>query len=263
MKAEMRPVYVVGNWKMNQSLSGIATFFETLGNRFREEREKKNRVQVWIAPQSVHLKTCTPLARGVGVTLGAQNCSTHIQGAYTGEVSSQALAEMGASFTLVGHSERRTLFQEDHDILNRKVKVALDQGLTVIFCLGETVQQKNNGQTLDTLCEQVAGGLKGVAPLLSSPNQLILAYEPVWAIGTGQSATPEVANQVQGSIREILPEVGLQGEHHSIVYGGSVKASNGEALISQPHIDGFLVGGASLDPMEFFLLIKGIEGLCE
>lgn len=260
MGKRKRSVYVIGNWKMNQGLEDIALFFKTFENQ-RLKKSKEGGAEVWVAPQSIHLGVCAPLARKAGVFLGAQNCSAHLQGAYTGEISSRALAEMGVVFTLVGHSERRTLFGEDQSVLRHKTETALKQGLFVVFCLGETLQQKNNQETFSVLEEQVISSLQGVAPLISSPRQLILAYEPVWAIGTGQTATPEEANEAQGFLRKILEKVGLKGESHSILYGGSVKSSHIEELMSKPHIDGVLVGGASLDPVEFFRLVECAETL--
>ena len=234
---------------MNQSLAEIDSFFTNL------DRDQSNRGEhrFWIAPQALHIAHCLPLAREMGIAIGAQNCSDFAQGAYTGELSPQALEEMEAAFTLVGHSERRALFGEGHQLLGRKVQMALSQGLAVIFCVGETLEQRESGQTLAVLQEQIVGSLRGVSK--ESNGQLILAYEPVWAIGTGKTATAEVAGEAHAAIRKILSEqLGLAGEGFSILYGGSVKPDNAEALLGQPHVDGALVGGASLKAQDFNLL---------
>ena len=220
--------------------------------------------EVWIAPQSLHLSNCLPLAQEVGISLGAQNCSCVLQGAYTGEISPRALKEMGAVFTLVGHSERRSLFGETHELLRAKALTALSQGLKVVFCVGETLEEREDAQTFAVLTEQILRGLEGI--ILSShpiPDQLILAYEPIWAIGTGKTATPSMANEALWAIRKGLVEsLGPSGEDYSILYGGSVKGDNVEGLLSQEHIDGALVGGSSLKGSDFKDLVKIAEGLC-
>ena len=253
----VRQRYIVGNWKMNQGLEEIGDFFGLL------EREdfKASKNQVWIAPQSLHLFSCLSLAQKVGISLGAQNCSSFLRGAYTGEISPKALKEMGAVFTLLGHSERRTLFGETHKLLRAKALSALEQGLKVVFCVGETLEERESGQAFSVLSEQILLGLGGV--LSSShpiPQQLILAYEPIWAIGTGKAATSTMANEAHRAIRKGLVEsLGPSGEDYSILYGGSVKGDNVEELLSQEHIDGALVGGASLKASDFKYLVQVAE----
>ena len=243
-----RQKYLVGNWKMNQSLVEIDGFFADLDR----EQLKGGGHQFWIAPQSLHIAHCLPLARGMGIAIGAQNCSDFVQGAYTGEVSPQALREMGAAFTLVGHSERRALFREGHELLGRKVGMALSQGLAVIFCVGETLEQREAGQTLAVLEQQIVQALGLGEASKAGSQQLILAYEPVWAIGTGKTATTEMAGEAHAAIRKILSDkLGLEGEQFSILYGGSVKPDNARDLLGQQDIDGALVGGASLKSQDF------------
>ena len=255
---KVRQIYVVGNWKMNQSVGKIPDFFSTL------EREISfrggaggDRARVGIAPQALHLERCLPLARQLGIVLGAQNCSDAVQGAYTGETSPAALQELGVTFVLLGHSERRTLFGEGDQWLNRKVKTALSQGLAVVFCVGETLEQRESGRALAVLEEQVVRGLEGISKGDVSAHQLLVAYEPVWAIGTGKTATPEVANRAHEGIRETLcKKLGLPGEELSLLYGGSVRSDNGRELLVQEHIDGALVGGASLVASELGELVR-------
>ena len=176
-----------------------------------------------------------------------------------------ALREMGAVFSLLGHSERRTLFGETDQLLGEKVQTALSQGLKVVFCVGETLQDRESGQTVAILEEQIVQGLAGIAPAVfpALASQLILAYEPIWAIGTGKAATPEMANAAHTAIRKILAEkLGWPGDDYSILYGGSVKPSNIEQLLFQEHIDGALVGGASLQASDFKCLVESADAAC-
>ena len=237
-------MYLVGNWKMHQSLADIDSFFGDLSKDWPRE---DGGVQTWIAPQALHLEKCLHLGKKLGIAVGAQNCSGATQGAFTGELSPAALADLGAHFTLVGHSERRALFGEDHKFLGEKVKAALSQGLAVLFCMGETLEQRESEQTLSVLQEQIFEGLKEVQIDEASKGQLVFAYEPVWAIGTGRTATPEMANETHLAIRDIFEEKwGTGGRELPLLYGGSVKPDNARELLSREHIDGALVGGASL-----------------
>ena len=250
-----RESYLVGNWKMNQSLGEIEDFFKKF---FEGESEWKGveGLRLWIAPQYIHLEKCLSLVEGRGVGIGSQNCSCFLKGSYTGEVSPRALREMGAFFTLLGHSERRTLFGEsEHRALGKKVATALSEGLAVVFCLGETLEEREAGKTFRVLEEQLLLSLREVPWEALTPDKMIFAYEPVWAIGTGKTATSEVANSAHGFIRGILGDkLALPSEQFSILYGGSVKGSNAEDIFSQEHIDGGLVGGASLGAEDFLRL---------
>ncbi len=238
--------YMIGNWKMNQSLEDIKAFFHGL-------ELSNNQNNFWIAPQTLHLSFVQELASQKGILVGAQNCSDQEQGAYTGETSPESLMELGMHFTLLGHSERRSLYGESDEFINKKVLKAIQKGLTPVLCIGETLSEREAGKTLDVVLSQVKAGLNGVE--LNNESELILAYEPVWAIGTGKTASPEQAEEVHAAIRELLIKLyGETGKDISILYGGSVKPNNVKDLLSQPNINGGLVGGASLKANDFSAL---------
>jgi len=226
--------YVVGNWKMFQRLEDIKKFFIEL-NSFKQPLT----CEAWIAPQFIHIPLVKDLAFTLGkISVGAQNCATTKEGALTGEVSAQALADTGCSFVIIGHSERRKFFAEDNHILQEKLTVALAHGLKVIFCVGETGEEREQNKTFEVLSSQLSI-LKNTADLSS----VIVAYEPVWAIGTGKNATPEQAQEVHSFIRKSFSV--------PLLYGGSVNPSNIGDLLVQKDIDGVLVGGASLKGKSF------------
>lgn len=230
--------YMIGNWKMNKSLEEIKGFFG-------EVNLSNNQNNFWIAPQNIHVSTCIELAKDKGILIGSQNSSDQEFGAYTGESSTESLAELGAHFTLVGHSERRSYYGETDSFINSKIKKAIEKGLVPVFCIGETLEERESGKTFDIVLSQVKNGLIGVE--LNNESEIIVAYEPVWAIGTGKTATPEQAEEVHAKIRELLQELyGEMGQDISILYGGSVKPGNVKELLSMPNINGGLVGGASL-----------------
>lgn len=223
---------IVGNWKMNQKIADIKFFFS----------EIPQGLEAWIAPQALHLPLCLSLAKNIKI--GAQNCAQKTSGAFTGETSAEALKDLGAHFVLIGHSERRQIFKESHAELLEKTTTALAQGLKVIFCVGETLEERESGRTMDVVKAQLMN-------LPASP-EIIVAYEPVWAIGTGKVASPEQAQEVHAFIRQQLTE----GAKTKILYGGSVKPDNVASLMSQKDIDGALVGGASLKAKDFLALCQ-------
>lgn len=230
---------------MNQTLEDIKSFFVEV-NKLKTQLT----CEAWIAPQAIHLPIVKELAFTLGqVKVGAQNCSEHNSGAYTGETSPTSLVDLGASFTLVGHSERRTLFNEDNELLNKKLHAAMEAGLTAIFCVGETLEEREANKTAEVIAEQIKAGLKSLSAAKS--NKLIVAYEPVWAIGTGETATPIMAQEVHAQIRCLLGEMNLPADSIPILYGGSVKPDNVQELLSCLDIDGGLVGGASLKGQSF------------
>lgn len=242
---------VIGNWKMNQSLEEIQTFFNDL--KFTADGGTFG-----IVPQALHIQKCLELAKGSGLQIGSQNISEHDNGAFTGELSAQAVKEIGAGFTLVGHSERRSLYGETNQIVNEKVIKALSLGLTPVLCIGESLEQRESGQTFDIVLSQIKEGLKSVS--IDNVDQLVLAYEPVWAIGTGKTASPEQAQEVHAKIRALLIEIYPSlGNEMSILYGGSVKPSNIKYLLSQKDINGGLVGGASLTAQSFSELCEAAD----
>ncbi len=241
--------YIYGNWKMNHLKSDLYEFFEDLASILELKCHKG------ITPQSLHLPLAIELSRPLGIQIGAQNCSHKKVGAFTGEISTKAIFEAGATFTLVGHSERRHLFFEKNDLLNEKVKAALSENLEVVFCIGETLEERQKNQTFDVLKKQLSEGLKDIPKEFFS--KIILAYEPVWAIGTGQVATPEQADETHQLIRQYMEnELQFSKEEVIILYGGSVKPSNAKDLLSMSNIDGALVGGASLKGQDFLELCK-------
>jgi triosephosphate isomerase len=230
--------YMIGNWKMNQSLKDIEDFFSGLALT-------DNQNNFWIAPQTMHLTKALELGAKAGVLIGAQNCSDKDHGAYTGETSTDSLMELGCHFTLIGHSERRSYYGETDEFINSKVKKAIEKGLVPVLCVGETLEQREAKQTTDIVLGQIKAGLNRVE--LNNESELIVAYEPVWAIGTGKTATPEQAGEVHNEIRNLLTELyGETGKDISILYGGSVKPNNVKDLLAQTNINGGLVGGASL-----------------
>ena len=244
----MAKTYMIGNWKMNQTQHEIEDFFKDL-------EISHNQNNYWIAPQLIHIDKCLKLGMEKGILIGSQNVSNEDKGAFTGETSAASLMEMGAHFCLVGHSERRTLYNESDELINLKVKKAIEKGLVPVLCIGETLEQRNAGKTNDVVLGQVKAGLKDIE--LNNEAELIVAYEPVWAIGTGKVATPEMAQEVHAAIRNLLKDLyGETGEDISILYGGSVKPANVSDLLAQKDINGGLVGGASLKASDFSALCK-------
>jgi len=243
--------YIVGNWKMNQDLMQIDKFFNELTpDQFSSGIH-------WIAPQSVHLSRCLKYTLKSEFKIGAQNCSENDFGAFTGETSADSLKELGVHFTIIGHSERRAYFNESNEVLNKKALKAIAAGLTVIYCCGETKDERENNMTLDVVKKQLSEGLQNIS--IHTDDQLIIAYEPVWAIGTGLTATPQEANHVHIEIRTLLKSIfPIHGENLSILYGGSVKPNNINELMAQTEINGALVGGASLKADSFVDLCKAI-----
>ncbi len=245
----MAKTYMIGNWKMNQSLEEITTFFTDL--KAMELKEGN----FWIAPQLIHVNTALGLTANTQFKIGAQNTSNQDNGAYTGETSAKSLKELGAHFSILGHSERRAYYAESDELINSKVSKVLENGLVPVLCIGETLEQREAKKTLDIVLGQVKAGLKDIK--LTNADQLIVAYEPVWAIGTGKTASPEQAEQVHAAIRNLLEELyGELGKDLSILYGGSVKPANVKELLAQPNINGGLVGGASIKANSFSELCK-------
>ena len=241
----MRKIHIVGNWKMNQTMEDITAFTKGL------ESLSGHDCEAWIAPQFIHIPYLQKCADKISfLKVGAQNCSAELSGAFTGDSSLVALKEMGTHFAIIGHSERRAIFGEGHELLNKKTHQCLEIGMTAIFCVGETLEQREAGITNKIIEEQILEGLKGVPA--SKTDKLIIAYEPVWAIGTGKTATPDQAQEVHAFIRTLLAEkLSYDSESIVILYGGSVKPGNVAELLSQKDIDGGLVGGASLKAEDF------------
>jgi triosephosphate isomerase len=242
-----RKKLMVGNWKMNKNGKDCLEYLEQFTSKFT------GKLDAWIAPQSLYVK----LVINSPLKAGLQNCSEHVEGAYTGEVSPRTFKEMGGHFVILGHSERRQYFTETSKGLNNKIRTALNEGLAVIYCVGETLSEREANQTLSLIEDQLHQGLNDQS--LANVENLIIAYEPVWAIGTGKTASPAQAQEVHAHIRKILmAKFPAFGDKTRILYGGSVKPDNVVELLAQKDIDGGLVGGASLKAKDFLALCGDI-----
>jgi triosephosphate isomerase len=209
-------------------------------------------VEIVIAPAFTSLPVAAKFLKGSNVKLAAQDVFWETEGAYTGEVSPLMLKDVECTYVIIGHSERRQYFNETDEIVNRKIRAAQEADLGIIFCIGETLQEREAGETLQVLKRQITEGLKGL-----SAQGLVIAYEPVWAIGTGKTATPEQAEEAHSFIRKELKTLyGNEAEQIRILYGGSVKPDNIASLMAQPNVDGALVGGASLKPDSFSKIVR-------
>jgi triosephosphate isomerase (TIM) len=217
-------------------------------------------VDIVIAPPFTTVAAAAEAVKGSAIGVAAQNMHWEREGAFTGEVSAGMVREAGATFVIIGHSERRTLFGETNASVNKKTRAAITGGLVPIVCMGETLAQRDGNETLAVLDRQIKEGLDGVTG--DELSRMVIAYEPVWAIGTGRNATPAQAGEAHFHIRQRLKQwFGLDAsERCRVLYGGSVKPDNIASLISQPDVDGALVGGASLDPKSFFAIISGAQG---
>jgi triosephosphate isomerase len=241
------PPIVAGNWKMNTTIGeGLA-----LVDAMLPQLQALDRVERVVCPPFVSLAAIAERLRGTDIHVGAQNLHPEPKGAFTGEIASRMLAGI-ASHVIVGHSERRQYFGEDDAFINRKVRAALEAGLVPIVCVGETLDEHERGEAERVVTRQARAALDGVAHV----DAVVIAYEPLWAIGTGRAATAEGANATIGVIRRALAEVGGDPNVVRIQYGGSVTPDNWPALIAQPEIDGALVGGASLRPDQFVEIVR-------
>ena len=251
---DKRKPLIAGNWKMNLSISEALTLVQTL----REELPAINTPDVLVAPPFTFLSSIWEIIKGSGILLGAQNMHWEDSGAFTGEISGKMLKEVGCSHVILGHSERRHIFMETDDMIAKKVHKAFHIGLTPILCIGETLEEREAGNTFHVLEKQLAGSLAPIIKEASPPNDLILAYEPVWAIGTGKTATPSQAQEAHKFVRQWVAENFDEktAQEIRILYGGSVKPENISSLMAMPDIDGALVGGASLKAESFLGIIR-------
>jgi triosephosphate isomerase len=248
----MRTPLVVGNWKMH---CGVAEARE-LAQLVRDGLKRPRGVEVVVCPPFTALAAVAEVLAGSPVGLGAQNCHWEPLGAFTGEVSPTMLAELGCRFVLLGHSERRHVFHETDDEISRKVGAALRHGLRPILCVGETADERRQGLTFTVVEGQLRAAWAGLS--LEDMGRCSLAYEPVWAIGTGVNATPAQAAEVHGYLRGLVSQIGSKdlAQTARILYGGSVKADNAGAITEEPDVDGFLVGGASLQAQSFIAIAR-------
>lgn len=248
----MRKPIVAGNWKMNKSV----TEAEDLAGGIKIDLAQCTEVDVVLCPPFTALKAVSDIITGTQIRLGAQNMHWEKNGAFTGEISAELLRDIYCHFVILGHSERRTYFGETNEIVNRKAKAALANNLLPIVCVGETLEERDAGRMEKVVSEQVRQSLAELDE--ASMRKTIIAYEPVWAIGTGRTATPEQAQEVHSLIRGLLSESYNETTARAvrIQYGGSMKPSNAAELLEQPDIDGGLIGGASLDAHAFVEIVR-------
>jgi triosephosphate isomerase (TIM) len=248
----MRSKFIAGNWKMYKTAAEAGALARSLAQALSGEKGKR----IMIAPPFTSLWAVREALSGSPILLGAQNSSAELEGAHTGEVSPRMLVDAGVSIVILGHSERRHVYGEKDELVNRKVKLALSQGLEVILCVGETLEERQGGVTEKVVDAQTRGGLAGVERTLM--GKVTIAYEPVWAIGTGKNATPDDADAVHRYLRGVLKDMygAPVAEAAVIQYGGSVKPDNVRDLMKKENIDGALVGGASLKAESFLPIVQ-------
>jgi triosephosphate isomerase len=252
-----RKFLIAGNWKMNNGIADSVALVEAIKKRTVEVRS----VDLLVCPTFIAVDAAYRAAAGSLLKIGAQNMYHKAKGAFTGEISFSMLRDCNVSHVILGHSERRTIFSESDELINKKVCMALENNLLPILCIGETETERERGATFDVVEGQLKRCLENVSS--KRAKSLAIAYEPVWAIGTGKTATPEIAQEVHSFIRGKLVEMFGKNLANSvrILYGGSMKAANAKALLNQPDIDGGLVGGASLVAEEFCSMIEVAEKL--
>jgi triosephosphate isomerase len=249
----MRQKIVAGNWKMNGQIQQVTQ----LSNELKELIESDSAAQVLVMPPAIYLPLVKELLSNSRILLGAQNVYPKDSGAYTGELSAPMLKEFNCSYVLVGHSERRHYFHEDENFVAQKFHHVKDHGMIPVLCVGETLNEREKGQTEQVITKQLLAVSEKNKDCF---NKCVVAYEPVWAIGTGKTASPEQAQEVHEFIREIVKGINSNdAERLTLLYGGSVNESNAEALFAMPDIDGGLVGGASLNAKQFVEIVKCIN----
>ncbi|MCL2043656.1 MAG: triose-phosphate isomerase [Treponema sp.] len=246
-----RQYYIAGNWKMHMTRAESASLAKAMVEQLKDGKHK-----YLVAPSFTGIETVGAIVKGTNIRLGAQNCASEEQGAHTGEVSVLQLKDLGVQTIILGHSERRHVYKEDDALINKKVKLALKHGFEVILCIGELLEEREAGK-VEAVCEtQTVKGLEGVTA--AELANVVIAYEPVWAIGTGKTATPEDADAAQAFTRKVIAKLYGQDAAEKIIiqYGGSVKPDNAAQLMAKENIDGALVGGASLKPESFIPIAK-------
>ena len=251
MNKALRKAVIAGNWKMNKTPAEAKELIAAIAPLVKDAG-----CEVIACTPFVDLSAAQEAAQGTNIQIGAENCHWEVSGAYTGEISAQMLSSMGVNIVIIGHSELRQYFGETDVTVQKRVRAALDAGLTVILCVGETLEQREQGITSELVAMQTKIALGGVTA--EELKRVIIAYEPVWAIGTGKTATAQQANEVCHTIREVIAD--LYGKDaadaFTIQYGGSMNAGNAAELLAQPDVDGGLIGGASLKPNDFATIVK-------
>lgn len=246
-----RPIIIVGNWKMYKTIEESLDFLEQLLPLVKESPDK-----IYLAVPFTAIKSISEKAQGSNVIIGAQNMNDADEGAFTGEIAAKMLKDAGAQFVVIGHSERRILYNETNETVNKKIKRALSEDLLPILCVGETAEEHEADQTHAILTTQLTQGLADISADLL--KKLIIAYEPIWAIGSGQTATPENAQETHHYCRQLISEQWGSdlADQIPLLYGGSVKPDNAKALLEQTDIDGVLVGGSSLNADSFSKIVN-------
>lgn len=250
-----RKYFIAGNWKMNKTAAEAVALIDGI----KVKQGSQSKVDVAVCPTFTALDAASKALAGSTIKLGAQNVYTKASGAYTGEISADMLKEFGCAYVILGHSERREYFKECNCFINEKVKVVLANGMKPILCVGEKLEDREAGKTIDVVSEQTIKGLADISK--EDAKNVVIAYEPVWAIGTGKTATPDMAQEVHAEIRKILTNLfGSEvAEGMQILYGGSMKPENAKDLLAQKDIDGGLIGGAALKPDSFVALIEAAQ----
>lgn len=253
----MRPKVIAGNWKMNKDLDDSIGLLQGIKSA---SPDFPSGVKVIVCPPFTSLAVAQRVLEGTQIALGAQNMHQEDEGAFTGEISAKMLKSVGCRYVIVGHSERRQYFEESNELINKKARKALASGLVPIICVGETLEEREKDLTEKVVTVQTKGVLKELSA--ADVEKSIIAYEPVWAIGTGKTATPEQAEQVHQLIRKLIGQLYTWATAEKVViqYGGSVKPENAKILLSQPNIDGALVGGACLKADSFAQIVKASAG---
>lgn len=247
----MRKIVIAGNWKMNKTNKETVAILTEL----KEAVKGIDTVGIVIGTPFTSLSDAVKAVEGSNIKIAAQNIYPKESGAYTGEISPAMLKDIGVEYVILGHSERREYFHESNEFINEKVKCVLSYGMTPIFCIGEKLEDRESGKTNEVNGKQIREGLAGLTA--DEAKKVIVAYEPVWAIGTGKTATPEIAEDTHREIRKVLAEMfGEASEEITIQYGGSMKPDNAKELLAQADIDGGLVGGASLNAKDFSTIVK-------
>lgn len=247
-----RKLIIAGNWKMNKSLEEAVEFVKEVQDKLPDASV----VESVIGAPALFLPTMIQTRTNDQLVIAAQNCYTEDAGAFTGEISPKSLAEVGVQYVIIGHSERREYFNESNQFINEKAKAIFRNGMLPIICCGESLEQRESGETEPWIKEQITEALAGLNA--DQVKQLVIAYEPIWAIGTGKSSSAELANETCGFIRSVVEELYSQDVANAvrIQYGGSVKPDNIAQYLAEEHIDGALVGGASLEPTSFIQLLE-------
>ena len=254
MNKALRKVVIAGNWKMNKTPAEAKELIAAIAPLVKDAA-----CDVVACTPFVDLASAQEAAAGTNIQIGAENCHWEKSGAYTGEISAEMLSSMGVNIVIIGHSERRQYFGETDVTVQKRVRAALDASLTVILCVGETLEQREQGITSELVSMQTKIALGGVSE--EELKRIIIAYEPVWAIGTGKTATAQQANEVCHTIRECIASVYSQAAADGITiqYGGSMNAGNAAELLAQPDVDGGLIGGASLKPQDFATIVAAAQ----